>query len=65
MPRVASGATIRTILSGMSALFWLWLGVMREQLAVVFGIILLVPTAFAMDVRMATILVALAGALTH
>ena len=34
-----SGATIRTILSGMSALFWLWLGVMREQLAVVFGIL--------------------------
>ncbi len=59
-----SGATIRTILSGTSALFWLWLGVMREQLAVVFGIILLVPTAFAMDVRMATILVALAGAYT-
>ncbi|CCB65819.1 MULTISPECIES: glucan ABC transporter ATP-binding protein/ permease [unclassified Hyphomicrobium] len=59
-----SGATIRTILSGMSALFWLWLGVMREQLATVFGIILLVPTAFAMDVRMATILVALAGAYT-
>jgi ATP-binding cassette subfamily B protein len=59
-----SGATIRTILSGMSALFWLWLGVMREQLAVVFGIILLVPTAFAMDVRMATILVLLAGAYT-
>lgn len=59
-----SGATIRTILSGMNALFWLWLGVMREQLATVFGIILLVPTAFAMDVRMATILVALAGAYT-
>ncbi|MBS0233959.1 MAG: glucan ABC transporter ATP-binding protein/ permease [Proteobacteria bacterium] len=59
-----SGATIRTILSGTSALFWLWLGVMREQLAVVFGIILLVPTAFAMDVRMATILVALAAAYT-
>jgi ATP-binding cassette, subfamily B, beta-glucan exporter len=59
-----SGATIRTILSGMSALFWLWLGVMREQLAVVFGIVLLVPTAFAMDVRMATILVGLAIAYT-
>ncbi|MFT3731236.1 MAG: glucan ABC transporter ATP-binding protein/ permease [Hyphomicrobium sp.] len=59
-----SGATIRTILAGMSALFWLWLGVMREQLSTVFGIILLVPTAFAMDVRMATILVALAGAYT-
>jgi ATP-binding cassette subfamily B protein len=59
-----SGATIRTILSGMAALFWLWLGVMREQLAVVFGIILLVPTAFAMDFRMATILVTLAAAYT-
>ncbi|MBS0238884.1 MAG: glucan ABC transporter ATP-binding protein/ permease [Proteobacteria bacterium] len=59
-----SGATIRTILSGMSALFWLWLGVMREQLAVVFGIILLVPTAFAMDPRMAAILLTLAAAYT-
>jgi ATP-binding cassette, subfamily B, beta-glucan exporter len=59
-----SGATIRTILSGTNTLFWLWLGVMREQLAVVFGIILLVPTAFAMDVRMAAILVTLAAAYT-
>ncbi|MBY0561572.1 glucan ABC transporter ATP-binding protein/ permease [Hyphomicrobium sp.] len=59
-----SGATIRTILSGMSALFWLWLGVMREQLATVFGIILLVPTAFAMDVRMSVILVTLAAVYT-
>ncbi|HET6390553.1 glucan ABC transporter ATP-binding protein/ permease [Hyphomicrobium sp.] len=59
-----SGATIRTILSGTSALFWLWLGVMREQLAVVFGIILLVPTAFAMDARMAAILLTLAAAYT-
>jgi ATP-binding cassette, subfamily B, beta-glucan exporter len=59
-----SGATIRTILSGTSALFWLWLGAMRDQLAALFGIILLIPTAISMDPRMATILLALAAAYT-
>ncbi|HEY8193960.1 MAG TPA: glucan ABC transporter ATP-binding protein/ permease [Hyphomicrobium sp.] len=59
-----SGATIRTILTGTSALFWLWLGAMREQLAAVFGIILLIPTAISMDARMAAILIGLAAAYT-
>jgi len=59
-----SGATIRTILAGTSALFWLWLGAMREHFTALFGIILLVPTAISMDARMATILVALAAAYT-
>ena len=59
-----SGATIRTILSGTTALFWLWLGAMREQLTALFGIILLIPTAISMDVRMAAILLALAAAYT-
>jgi ATP-binding cassette subfamily B protein len=59
-----SGATIRTILSGTTALFWLWLGAMREQLTALFGIILLIPTAIGMDVRMAAILLALAAAYT-
>ncbi|AGK58001.1 cyclic beta-1,2-glucan ABC transporter [Hyphomicrobium denitrificans 1NES1] len=59
-----SGATIRTILAGMTALFWLWLGAMREHFTALFGIILLVPTAIDMDARMATILVALAAAYT-
>ena len=59
-----SGATIRTILSGTTALFWLWLGAMREQLTAFFGILLLIPTAITMDARMAAILLALAAAYT-
>ncbi|MEZ5900164.1 MAG: glucan ABC transporter ATP-binding protein/ permease [Hyphomicrobiaceae bacterium] len=51
-----SGTVIRTIVSGCSALFWLWLGAMREQLTALFGIVLLVPTALSMDYRMAAIL---------
>ncbi|MBA2127651.1 glucan ABC transporter ATP-binding protein/ permease [Hyphomicrobium methylovorum] len=59
-----SGATIRTILAGTTALFWLWLGAMREQLAAIFGILLLIPTAISMDARMAMILFVLAAAYT-
>jgi ATP-binding cassette, subfamily B, beta-glucan exporter len=59
-----SGAVIRTILSGTSSLFWLWLGAMRDQLTSLFGIILLVPTALSIDWRMAVILLALASAYT-
>lgn len=59
-----SGAVIRTILSGTSSLFWLWLGAMREQLTALFGIILMIPAAISMDARMAQILVALAAAYT-
>ena len=59
-----SGAVIRTILSGTSSLFWLWLGAMRDQLTALFGIILLIPTAISMDARMSIILFALAAAYT-
>jgi ATP-binding cassette, subfamily B, beta-glucan exporter len=59
-----SGAVIRTILSGTSSLFWLWLGAMRDQLTSLFGIILLVPTALSIDWRMAAILLGLAAAYT-
>jgi ATP-binding cassette subfamily B protein len=59
-----SGATIRTILAGTTALFWLWLGAMREHFTAFFGVVLLVPTAVSMDPRMATILVALAASYT-
>jgi ATP-binding cassette subfamily B protein len=59
-----SGSVIRIILSGTSALFWLWLGAMREQLTALFGIILLIPTAITMDVRMAQILISLAAVYT-
>jgi ATP-binding cassette, subfamily B, beta-glucan exporter len=51
-----SGAVVRSILQGTDALFWLWLGAMREQLTAVAGIILLIPTAIRMDARMAAIL---------
>jgi ATP-binding cassette, subfamily B, beta-glucan exporter len=59
-----SGATIRTILAGTSALFWLWLGAMRDQVSALFGILLLIPTAIGMDPRMAAILLLLAAAYT-
>jgi ATP-binding cassette subfamily B protein len=59
-----SGATIRTILSGTSSLFWLWLGAMRDQLTAVFGILLLIPTVLGLDVRMAIILLTLAALYT-
>ena len=55
-----SGAVVRTILSGATSLFWLWLGAMRDQVTAVFGILLLVPAAISMDYRMALILAVLA-----
>ncbi len=57
-----SGAVVRTILSGATSLFWLWLGAMRDQVTAVFGILLLVPAAISMDYRMALILAVLAVA---
>jgi ATP-binding cassette subfamily B protein len=57
-----SGAVVRTILGGTDALFWLWLGALREQLTAVSGIVLLVPAAFGMDYRLAAILAVLAFA---
>lgn len=59
-----SGTVIRTILSGCSNLFWLWLGAMRDQLTALFGIILMVPAAISLDARMAIILATLACAYT-
>ena len=59
-----SGAVIRILLSGTSSLFWLWLGAMRDQLTAFFGIILLIPTALSIDVRMALVLLAAAAAYT-
>jgi glucan exporter ATP-binding protein len=57
-----SGTVIRSVLQGTDALFWLWLGAMREQLTAIAGIVLLVPTALGMDARMAAILALLAVA---
>ena len=57
-----SGAVVRSILSGTDALFWAWLGFMREQLTAIVSILFLIPTALSMDYRMAAILAALATA---
>ena len=59
-----SSAVVRNILSGTDALFWLWLGALREQLTALAGILFLVPTAIHMDWRMALVLAALAVAYT-
>lgn len=55
-----SSAVVRAISSGSDALFWIWLASLRDQLPALFGICLIVPTAFAIDARMAGILLALA-----
>lgn len=55
-----SGAVIRSIVRGTDVLFWLWLSAMREQITAVAGIVLLVPAAIGMDMRMAAILALLA-----
>jgi ATP-binding cassette subfamily B protein len=55
-----SGSVVRAILAGTDALFWLWLSFLREQLTALIGILYLIPTAIAMDWRMASILAALA-----
>ncbi len=60
--REGSGRVVRTLLAGTDALFMLWLAVFREHLAAVVGIGLLVPTAIAMDWRLAALLGALAVA---
>ena len=59
-----SSAVVRNILAGTDALFWLWLGALREQLTALVGIAFLVPTAIHMDWRMAIVLAALAVAYT-
>jgi ATP-binding cassette subfamily B protein len=59
--RKGSGAVVRTILAGTDALFWLWLSFLREQLTALIGILWLVPTAIAIDWRMASILGVLAA----
>jgi ATP-binding cassette subfamily B protein len=55
-----SGAVVRTILAGADSLFGTWLTFLREQIAAVVSIALLVPTAIAMDWRMALALGVLA-----
>jgi ATP-binding cassette subfamily B protein len=51
-----SGAVVRIILAGADALFWLWLGLLREQISAVVGLLCLAPIAIAMDARLAAVL---------
>ena len=55
-----SGRVVRTILAGTDALAMLWLNFFREHLAALAGIAFLVPTAVAMDARLAALLGGLA-----
>jgi ATP-binding cassette subfamily B protein len=54
--RKGSGAVIRAIQQGTDCLFGLWLAFMRDHLAALVSIGLLIPTAVAIDVRMAALL---------
>jgi ATP-binding cassette subfamily B protein len=54
--RKGSGAVIRAIQQGTDCLFGLWLAFMRDHLAALVSIGLLIPTALAIDMRMAALL---------
>ena len=54
--RKGSGAVIRAIQQGTDCLFGLWLAFMRDHLAALVSIVLLIPTAVTIDVRMAGLL---------
>jgi len=60
--RAGSGRLIRTLVAGTDALFLVWLGFLREHLAAIVGVALLVPTALATDARLAGVLAVLAAA---
>lgn len=55
-----SGRVVRIMLAGTDALFALWLTFLREHLAATVSIVLLIPTAIAIDPRLALILLVLA-----
>jgi glucan exporter ATP-binding protein len=57
--RKGSGAVIRAIQQGTDCLFGLWLAFMRDHLAALVSIGLLIPTAVAIEVRMAALLFSL------
>jgi ATP-binding cassette, subfamily B, beta-glucan exporter len=60
--RAGSGRLIRTLVAGTDALFLVWLGFLREHLAALVGVALLIPTALATDARLAGVLALLAAA---
>ncbi|ODT55362.1 MAG: cyclic beta-1,2-glucan ABC transporter [Methylobacterium sp. SCN 67-24] len=51
--------SLHTLLRAVDSLFTLWLEFMRTHLSTAVALVLLVPTAFAMDVRMSMVLVVL------
>ena len=55
-----SGSIVRTMLAGTDILFALWLSFFREHMAAFVSIALLIPTAIAMNPRLAGILAVLA-----
>jgi len=54
--------TLHTLLRAVEALFSLWLEFMRQHLATAVALVLLVPTALSLDVRMSLVLVMLGAA---
>ena len=55
-----TGRVVRIMVAGTDALFSLWLTFLREHLSALISIVLLIPTAIAIDPRLAAILLALA-----
>jgi ATP-binding cassette subfamily B protein len=55
-----SGRLVRVMLAGTDQLFGLWLSFLREHLTAIVSIILLVPVAVSIDIRLAALLAALA-----
>lgn len=51
-----SGSTVRILLAGSDALFWMWLTFLREHLAALVSIAFLIPTAIQMQPQLAAIL---------
>jgi ATP-binding cassette, subfamily B, beta-glucan exporter len=58
--RVGTGGVVRTILAGADTLFGTWLSFLREQTTAAIGVIVLMPTAVAMNWRLALLLAILA-----
>jgi ATP-binding cassette, subfamily B, beta-glucan exporter len=55
-----TGRVVRIMVAGTDALFSLWLTFLREHLSALISIVLLIPTAIAIDSRLAAILLVLA-----
>ena len=54
-----TGRLLRILQTGSGNLFWLWLGFMREHLATLLSILVMLPLAFSMNWKLALLMVAL------